>query len=744
VDKFIRGKRAITSYSNQIIELDGLDRNMTLDSTFSLHDGATITFREYYAKKRDINGNEMQLLEANEEALVVHHRYSGRGEHKRIEDTIYFLPQLLFVIVPVEQHNERTKRQLRSKAHPPVQEVVTKALELNRMLAQINKTAPFRTEDRCIECRGYVLEPPLICFKTARGIQRERATTFSGRTWKNVNSFWYRLSELYDGDNGDGGDRDERGERGIEWAICYDKNDRNGMQCVERIEEYLAQWNRDRQFGQSAGGEPLRRPARVGLDYGDLTRIREKLRRNEFRVCLFILGSNPQSPKVKVDITRHILFYEQPQCALSTPCGSPSRSRSSGRRERGGGRRGDKDSEQPLSLDLQFVNAATVNKRNAVYNVFETVLLKSKVILYYLEPMLPSQRLNYHRLWMVGVKILRKKSGAHLVVLCCNRAPMMGSIQFITNHSSLIPAEKDVIPQRLMYELTRELLTASLRKIVASKGDEVLPTNIVVLRSGGGDGLLKTIISKEIAGFKQALSEFAKTDKELIRSANHGASSKWYPGVMASVLQENVPDAFGVKTGHDGQRLMDSQRALVVNEKITSSQHLDVFLSLPTKQEKQLYGRVLRIVTLMDDYNDGADATERPRLRLRKEPELFSDFVALIYSSIWSYALNIPFPKVPNYPSPIKFAEHYASWQYSILTEGDHDLKALRIDVDNAKPRICTVIPKAARMEDEPTGGQNDDFRAEKYDDRKGRDHHRDHPRQRDEGGDVAMRCNEE
>ena len=139
-------------------------------------------------------------------------------------------------------------------------------------------------------------------------------------------------------------------------------------------------------------------------------------------------------------------------------------------------------------MDLQFINAATVNKRNAVYNVFETLLLKSKVILYYLEPTLPSKLFNYHRLWMVGVKILRKKGGAHLVVLCCNRAPMMGSIQFITNHSSMISAEKDVIPQHMMYQLTKELLKASLKKITASDGDEVLPTNIVLLRSGGGDG----------------------------------------------------------------------------------------------------------------------------------------------------------------------------------------------------------------------------------------------------------------
>ena len=196
-----------------------------------------------------------------------------------------------------------------------------------------------------------------------------------------------------------------------------------------------------------------------------------------------------------------------------------------------------------------------------------------------------------------------------------------------------------------------------------------------------------------MAGFKQALSDFTKSSKELIRSASgEEKSSKWYPGVICSVIQENVPDSFGVRGR--GSQLVDSARALVVNEKITSSQHLDVFVSLPTKQEKLLYGRVIRIVTLMDDYNGSSSPSHRPGQRLRKSPELFSDYIALIYSSIWSYALNIPFPKVPNYPSPIKFAEHYASWQYSILTDHDTDLRALRIDVDNAKPRICTVVPE--------------------------------------------------
>merc|ERR1719250_398784 len=133
----------------------------------------------------------------------------------------------------------------------------------------------------------------------------------------------------------------------------------------------------------------------------------------------------------------------------------------------------------------------------------------------------------------------------------------------------------------------------------------------------------------------------------------------------------------------------------------------------------------------MDDYNDSKSPSDRPKQsdRLRTSPELFSDYIALIYSSIWSYALNIPFPKVPNYPSPIKFAEHYASWQYSILTEGDEHLSALRIDLDNAKPRICTAIPRAARDDQEESGGGS----------RGGRSGRREIKAERARSGDVAM-----
>lgn len=166
VDAFIRGKRAVTNYSNQIIELDGLDADKGLDSTFSM-DGKDISYRDYYEqKKTGFNKKRIRLLEDHEEALVIHHKYTGRGDKKQIVDTIHYLPQLLFIIVPVEQHNDRTKSKMRRIAHPPVQQIINRAMAINQELNAISKLSPFKTEKRTISCKGYYLDPPFICFKS--------------------------------------------------------------------------------------------------------------------------------------------------------------------------------------------------------------------------------------------------------------------------------------------------------------------------------------------------------------------------------------------------------------------------------------------------------------------------------------------------------------------------------------------------------------------------------------------------
>jgi len=298
--------------------------------------------------------------------------------------------------------------------------------------------------------------------------------------------------------------------------------------------------------------------------------------------------------------------------------------------------------------------------------------------------------------------------GAHLLVINCNRAPFVGSIKYMTNHSSLLPSMNDVIPQHVMRQLITRMLTQNVKKIICSQGEEELPLNIIILRASGGDGLLKTIISKEVAGFKQSLSEFKSVHASLIGQANADKSNKWYPGIQFSVYQDNVVDAFGTPSRH-GNGIEDSKSALVVAEGITGGQYLDLFISLPTKQEYQTYGRVVRLVTLCDEYNSGKTKKGRPDKndRLRVNEALLSDYIALIYSSTWSYALNIPFPKVPNFPAPLKFAEHYASWQWSILCAEDTDLQDLAIDVDNPKPKICAVVPEEEMTNELPNNQKN-------------------------------------
>jgi len=677
VDKFIRGKRAVTSYSNQIVEMDGLDTSMSLDSTFD-RNGQPMSYREYYtAHKKDSYGERIQLLADHEQALVIHHKFVGRGPDRHIQDTIHFIPQLLYVIVPVEQHNDATKGKLRLRSHPKVDKIVDESLALSKLLASVNKTSPFTTETQCMSTKAFEVEPPMICFQSRDGLKKVRATEFSGKEWRNVNAFWNSLTSLYSGQK-------ESTARQIEWAICYDVNDRDAERNVAEIESLLSQFIRCRGFQR--GAEPLAPPHRMGFDYGRLQSIRETMRKScderRLSVCLFILPSRTRygnDDRLKTDITRHILLMQPPP---ASPSASPRSSRSESpntKRER---------VTNNLSMDLQFINSSTVRKKNAVFNVFETLLLKGKKILYFVEPSLPSKVFNFHRLWMIGVKILRKKGGVHLVVISCNRAPFVGSIKYITNHSALIDSQKDVIPQGLMRRLCREMFKSALKKMAASRGEEQLPLNIAVLRSCGSDGSFKTMISKEVAGLKQALSDLSK-ERKLLSAASGAKHSKWYPGVIWSVFQDNVPDAFGV-TGRDYRgeaKLMDSDKALLVADTITCANYFDVFLSLPTKQERQLYGRVVRLVTLMDDYNE-KDVTSRPRLKLSKSAAHFSDYVNLVYASIWSYALNIPFPKVPNYPAPIKYAEHYASWQYGILTDEDMNLQSLAIDVDNAKPKI--------------------------------------------------------
>ena len=163
VSQWIKGKRAITTYSHQIIKMDGLDPSLNLDKTF-MKDGNPISYKEYYSKKKDLYGNLIKLREQHEEALVINHFYIGPPHNRRIKNTSHFLPQLLYVIVPHELQNEGTRAQMRKESHPSVANEVGKAMRINQQLAMLNKNALFQTEEECIKVKGWYLTPPKICF----------------------------------------------------------------------------------------------------------------------------------------------------------------------------------------------------------------------------------------------------------------------------------------------------------------------------------------------------------------------------------------------------------------------------------------------------------------------------------------------------------------------------------------------------------------------------------------------------
>eukprot|EP01083_Nonionella_stella_P071647 192589_1 len=156
-----------------------------------------------------------------------------------------------------------------------------------------------------------------------------------------------------------------------------------------------------------------------------------------------------------------ILFAEEPSTALTSNASMSPQSKHRNRMN-----------HQPI--DTQFINEATIRKRNAVFNVFETAFLKSGYILYYVETSLPSNVFNYTRCWFIGIKILRKKGGANLLVMSCNRQLFVGALQFITNHSTMISNGTDVIPRRVCCDLTKELLRTAVKK-------ELLRTAVISL-----------------------------------------------------------------------------------------------------------------------------------------------------------------------------------------------------------------------------------------------------------------------
>ena len=316
--------------------------------------------------------------------------------------------------------------------------------------------------------------------------------------------------------------------------------------------------------------------------------------------------------------------------------------------------------------------------------IYTALLLKSGTISYWINPSLPSNKFRYHQTWTIGIKILRKKCGFNVAVISLNRAPFVGALKFITNYSYLIPSSKDVIPKELMRQSMNKLLDDAFTRIAKSAGEEELPLNIIILRSGGGDGLLKNIFSKEVVGIKQALQNF-KND-ELVRNASHGKITTFEVGVIFTVIQCNVPDVFCIDHGNGNYD--ELMAPVIVANGITSSQYLDAFISIPREQERgQYYSHIMRLVTIFDEYNDGGSSF----INIRGDSELLSDYYQLIYSLLWGYAYHIPFPKKPNDPAPIKYATHFAEWEFELILEVDKEAEDLVIDVMTPKPQMIRL-----------------------------------------------------
>ena len=161
VRKWIKGKRAITTYSQQIVQMDDLDGKLNLDSTFK-RDGTVISYMDYYSQKKDVFGNCIKLREKIEKALVISHKFKGRVRDRKSVDTIHFLPQLLHVIVSNELQSDNTRQMTIEKSHAGINDIVTKSLHINRKLNDSYKNSLFRTENEPIRVTGMYLPSPLI------------------------------------------------------------------------------------------------------------------------------------------------------------------------------------------------------------------------------------------------------------------------------------------------------------------------------------------------------------------------------------------------------------------------------------------------------------------------------------------------------------------------------------------------------------------------------------------------------
>ena len=399
------------------------------------------------------------------------------------------------------------------------------------------------------------------------------------------------------------------------------------------------------------GSKTVEYPELCAVDYADLGKLRQEVRRKGCLVNVFIVSNDMNGSKQKIDITKHCLFDY------------PS----------------ENGPNANVKIDLQFILDVNCNKfhRNAVYGVFDSVLLKFGIGLYSIDPMLPSNKFGTSSLWIFGIRVHRNIKGVNLAVITCNRSPWQGALKFITSRCFPIPKRTDVIPQYLMRQMMKEILVENMNIIQRSHGREKSPQNMIFLRNGLADSLFIQCISKEVAGIKQELNAFIDEEKNDIDP----------PGVIYTVIQEHVNDVFGVNNNGKYEMI---RAPILINEGITSGQWLAVYMADVYKQECE-YLRVLRWITLWDEYHENCEDDGLRKVSLCDDANLLSDYYQIIFAQFYGYAPGIPFAKKPKLPGPLLYADHAGDWQYELMTESETDLNRMNIDVINSKPKICAI-----------------------------------------------------
>eukprot|EP01084_Bolivina_argentea_P248271 415259_1 len=659
--QFVTGKTGITNYGESSIKnknmrdstfkIADLSTSMNLDSTFKKND-KDVTFRHYYTKDKGL-----KLHHENEKAMLVVHRYKWGTKKQEIEDTIHFPPQFVHILLTNNELKEETKSDRRRKSHPSVNEVIMGGIEQNKKLNNISRSISklFETvTNQPVTVTGYKLNPPEIIYTGSRGELRVNSTEFTGRDWSQVNDLIY-----YHGDRGN-----------KKWVIYYDKNDdRNNAENVRTLYDTFCDKRRFKKL-------PLAQPKVEAIDYNDLVGLRDRVRNNGCSVSLFIISNDRdmKGSKQKIDISKWVLFEDQPDAALTVNIKKSKRKLSY--------------KGQYRKFDIQFILDANTRNNHAAFSTFETLFLKSDLGLYRLNPRLPSKKFDSKHLWIFGIEIARKKT-INVVNITCNRAPFEGTLKFMSNYTYFIPKYLNVIPKYLMQQFMREIFDDSFVEVLKNK--EKLPSNLIFLRCNAADSSFPVIMSKELAGIKKQLDVSMKyKSTEIEKITGH---STYNPGILFTIIQENVIDVFGVaqKDSHSGQSHIDMIRdAIIVNNGITSFQWLDCYMSYLCKQEVK-YQRVMRWITLNDEYNSNDNLSNKPNKFLSKESELLSDYYQIIYSQFYMYAQGIPFAKTPKLPAPLVASKHMAQWRYEIITKDILNIRSMSIDVHNVKSKLLTI-----------------------------------------------------